>query len=56
MRLEAVAGGITHKALQKTHIKSIAIFIHNNDRVEVAKGWLTKKASDVDMARLKSGM
>ncbi len=36
----------------KMHIKSIAIFIHNDDMVVVARGQLTDKGSDIDMTRL----
>ncbi len=44
-----------HQAL-KTHNKSIAIFMHEDDRVEVAWGWFIDKGSDVDLTRLESGM
>ncbi len=40
----------------KTHIKSIAIFMHEDDRVEVAQGRFIDKGSDVDLTRLESGM
>jgi hypothetical protein len=40
----------------KTHIKSIAKFVHNDDRVEVARGRFTDKGNGIDMTRLKSGM
>jgi hypothetical protein len=40
----------------KTHIKSIAIFMHEDDRVEVAQGRFTDKGSDVDLTRLESRM
>jgi hypothetical protein len=40
----------------KTHIKSIAIFVHNYDRTEVARGRFTEKGSDIDMTWLESGM
>jgi hypothetical protein len=38
------------------HIKSIASFIHNDDRVEVVLGRFTEKVSDIDMTHLESGM
>jgi hypothetical protein len=40
----------------KTHIKIIAVFMHNDDRVEVARGRFTDKGGDIDLIRLKSGM
>ncbi len=39
-----------------THIKRIAIFMHEDDRVEVAQGRFIDKGSDVDLTRLESGM
>jgi hypothetical protein len=36
----------------KTHIKSIAIFIHNHDRMKVVKGRFTNKGRDIDTTRL----
>jgi hypothetical protein len=33
----------------KMHIKSIVIFIHNDDRVVVARRQLTDKGNDIDM-------
>jgi hypothetical protein len=41
-----------HQA-DKMHIKSIAIFIHNDDRVEVARRQLTDKGSDINMTCLE---
>jgi hypothetical protein len=38
------------------HIKNIAIFIHNADRVKVAKGQFTNKGSNLEMTDLRSGM
>jgi hypothetical protein len=38
----------SHQAF-KTHIKSMAIFRHDDDPVEVAQGRFTDKGSDVDM-------
>jgi hypothetical protein len=43
-----------HQAF-KTHIKSIAIFMHEDDQVKVAQGRFTDKGSDVDLTRLESG-
>ncbi len=40
----------------KTHIKSIAKFVHNNDQIEVARGRFTDKGNGIDMTHLKSGM
>jgi hypothetical protein len=40
----------------KIHIKSIALFIHNDDRVEVARGRFTDQGRDIDITRLESGM
>jgi hypothetical protein len=40
----------------KTHIKSLAMLIHGNVRVEEVHGKFTDKGSEVDMTRLESGM
>jgi hypothetical protein len=40
----------------KTHKKIIAAFIQNDDKVEVARGQVMDKGSDMDMTRLESGM
>jgi hypothetical protein len=40
----------------KTHIKSIAIFIHKDDPVEVAHGRFKDKGSDTNMTQFESGM
>ncbi len=40
----------------KTHIKNIAVFMHNNDRVEVAQDQFTDKGGDIDITRLELGM
>jgi hypothetical protein len=39
----------------KTHIK-IAVFIHKDDRMEVAQGRFVNKEGDRDLTRLESGM
>jgi hypothetical protein len=39
-----------------THIKNIAVFIHKNDRMEVAQGRFTDKEGEGDLTRLESGM
>ncbi len=44
-----------HQAF-KTHIKSIAVFMHEDDRVEVAQGQFTKKGGEADLTRLESRM
>jgi hypothetical protein len=44
-----------HQAF-KTHIKSIAIFIHKDDRMEVAQGRFSNKEGEGDLTRLESGM
>jgi hypothetical protein len=44
-----------HQAF-KTHIKSIAVFIHKDDRMEVAQGRFANKEGEGDLARLESGM
>jgi hypothetical protein len=38
------------------HKKSIAIFVHNDDRVEVARGLFMNKDSYIDMTQLESEM
>ncbi len=45
----------SHQAF-KTHIKSIAVFIHKDDRMEVAQGRFTNKEGNSDLTRLESGM
>ncbi len=40
----------------KTHIKSIAVFVHEDDRMEVAQGRFVNKEGDVDLTRPESGM
>lgn len=42
--------------LFKTHIKNIAVFMHEDDRVEVMQGRFTDKGSDVDLTWLESAM
>ncbi len=44
-----------HQAF-KTHIKSIAVFIHKDDRMEVAQGRFRNKEGEGDLTRLESGM
>jgi hypothetical protein len=44
-----------HQAF-KTHIKSIAVFVHEDDQIEVAQGRFANKEGDLDLTRLKSGM
>jgi hypothetical protein len=44
-----------HQAF-KTHIKSIAVSIHKDDRMEVAQGQFTNKEGEGDLTRLESGM
>ncbi len=44
-----------HQAF-KTHIKNIAVFIHNDDRMEVAQGRFNNKEGEGDLMRLESGM
>jgi hypothetical protein len=39
-----------------THKKSIAVFMNEDDRVEVAQGRFTDKGGDADLTRLESGM
>jgi hypothetical protein len=43
----------SHQAF-KTHIKSIAIFIHEDNRVEVAQGRFANKEGDIDLTKLES--
>jgi hypothetical protein len=40
----------------RTHIKNIAVFIHKDDRMEVAQGRFTDKEGEGDLTRLESGM
>jgi hypothetical protein len=44
-----------HQAF-KMHIKSIAVFIHKDDRMEVAQGRFANKEGEGDLTRLESGM
>jgi hypothetical protein len=44
-----------HQAF-KTHIKNIAVFIHKDDRMEVAQGHFNDKEGKGDLTRLESGM
>jgi hypothetical protein len=46
-------GDGSHQAF-KTHIKSIAIFIHEDNRVEVAQGHFANKEGDIDLTKLES--
>jgi hypothetical protein len=46
---------LCHQAF-KTHIKSIAVFMHEDDRVEVAQGQFTNKEGDVALTQLETGM
>jgi hypothetical protein len=43
----------SHQAF-KTHIKSIAVIIHKDDRMEAAQGWFANKEGDGDLTRLES--
>ncbi len=45
----------SHQAF-KTHIKNIAVFIHEDDQIEVAQGRFANKEGDGDLTRLESGM
>jgi hypothetical protein len=45
----------SHQAF-KTHIKSIAVFIHEDDQIEVAQGQFANKEGGSDLTRLESGM
>jgi hypothetical protein len=40
----------------RTHIKNIAVFIHKDERMQVAQGHFTDKEGEGDLTRLKSGM
>jgi hypothetical protein len=44
-----------HQAF-RTHIKSIAGFIHKDDRMEVAQGQFSNREGEGDLMRLESGM
>jgi hypothetical protein len=44
-----------HQAF-KTHIKNIAVFIHKDDRMEVAQGRFNNKEGEGDLTRLEFGM
>ncbi len=44
-----------HQAF-KTHIKNIAVFIHKDDRMEVAQGRFNDKEGEGDLTRLESSM
>jgi hypothetical protein len=44
-----------HQAF-KTHIKNIAVFIHKDNRMEVAHSRFTNKIGEGDLTRLESGM
>jgi hypothetical protein len=44
-----------HQAF-RTHIKNIAVFVHKDDRMEVAKGHFSGKEGEGDLTRLESGM
>jgi hypothetical protein len=44
-----------HQAF-RTHIKNIAVFIHKDDRMEVAQGRFTDKEGEDDLTQLESGM
>jgi hypothetical protein len=44
-----------HQAF-RTHIKSIAVFVHKDDRMEVAQGRFSGKEGEADLTRLESGM
>jgi hypothetical protein len=44
-----------HQAF-RTHINNIAVFIHKDDRMEVAQGWFTDKEGKGDLTWLESGM
>ncbi len=45
----------SHQAF-KTHIKSIAVFIHKDDRTEVAQGRFANKEGEGNLTPLESGM
>jgi hypothetical protein len=38
------------------HKKSIAIYVYNDNRVDLAHGWFTDKSRDIDTTQLKFGM
>jgi hypothetical protein len=40
----------------RTHIKNIAVFIHKDERMQVAQGHFTVKEGEGDLTRLESGM
>jgi hypothetical protein len=44
-----------HQAF-RTHIKNIAVFVHKDDRMEVAQGRFLGKEGEADLTRLESGM
>jgi hypothetical protein len=44
-----------HQAF-RTHIKNIAVFIHKDDRMEVAQGRFSDKEGEGDLTRLESGI
>jgi hypothetical protein len=44
-----------HQAF-RTHIKNIAVFVHKDDRKEVAQGRFSGKEGEADLTRLESGM
>jgi hypothetical protein len=44
-----------HQAF-KTHIKNIAVFMHEDDHVKDAQSRLMDKGSDMDLTRIESGM
>jgi hypothetical protein len=44
-----------HQAF-RTHIKSIAVFVHKDDRMEVAQGRFSGKEGEADLTRLELGM
>jgi hypothetical protein len=44
-----------HQAF-RTHIKNIAVFVHKDDRMEVAQGTFSGKEGEADLTRLESGM
>jgi hypothetical protein len=46
---------VEHQAF-RTHIKNIAVFIHKDDRMEVAQGRFSDKEGEDDLTRLESGM
>jgi hypothetical protein len=44
-----------HQAF-KTHIKSIAVFIHKDDKMEVAQGQVSNREGEGNLTRLEKGM